>query len=220
MKVDDVMTPDVVTVTSDMSLRDVARMLAEQDISGLPVVDDGELVGVVTEADILVKEMEHKERRRGVIGWLLEADSSWKENKLEARTAGDAMSAPAITVRATDAVAKAATIMVENGINRLPVVDRDGGLVGIVARADLVDAFTQSDQEIEREIREDVLEHQFWVASESVNVVVEDGVVTLGGRLENEALATVLPQVVSRVPGVVEVNSLLTWVAQGERSRA
>ena len=220
MKVDDVMTSDVVSVSSATSLRDVARMLADQDISGLPVVDDGQLVGVVSEADILVKEMEHKERRGGVIGWILEPDVGWKENKLEARTAGDAMSAPVITVRATDAVAKAATIMVENGINRLPVVDQDGALVGIVARADLVDAFTQTDAEIEREIREDVLQHQFWVSSESVDVVVEDGVVTLGGRIENEALAEVLPRVVARVPGVVEVTSLLTWVGQGERAGA
>jgi CBS domain-containing protein len=221
MRVDQVMTRDVMTVPRDTSLRDVARILADRRISGLPVLDEaGKLAGVVTEADVLVKEMEQKERRGGVVGWLLEPDEGWRENKFEARTAGQAMSSPVITVRPTDQVTKAATLMIENGINRVPVVDDAGSVVGIVARADLVRAFTQTDAEITREIREDVIQHQFWASPENLTVEVHEGVVKLAGELETETLAEGLPRMVARVPGVIAVESRLTWVGQKEGARA
>jgi osmotically-inducible protein OsmY len=106
--------------------------------------------------------------------------------------------------------------MVENGVNRLPVVDQDGKLVGIVARADLVDAFTQTDAEIEREIREDVMEHQLWMSSIDTTVEVKDGIVTLRGEVETELLLHTLPQLAAAVPGVVDVESHLTY--RGDRA--
>lgn len=100
--------------------------------------------------------------------------------------------------------------MVEKGVNRPPVVE-DGKLVGIVTRADLVRAFVRSDAEIAQEIRDDVVVRGLWLDKHTVQVEVEDGEVTLAGRLDNRADAEVLEALVSRVPGVVGVHSKLAW---------
>jgi CBS domain-containing protein len=209
MKVKDVMTTSVTTVAPETSLKDVAAILAERGVSGLPVVDaSGAVIGVVSEADILMKERTPEPPRRGILGWLLEPEPPTE--KLTARTAGDAMTSPAITVGSGVSVARAASTMVERGVNRLPVVD-DGRLVGIVTRADLVRAFTRTDDEIAREISEDVVLRMFWVAPESVKVGVADGEVTLSGEVEKRTVAELLAAFAERVPGVVGVTSSLSW---------
>src|SRR5438045_9209893 len=98
MRVEDVMTKDVVAVGPEATLKEVARLLAEDGMSGLPVVDDdGRVVGVVSEEDVLYKERGAVERSAGLLGRLL-ADDAWARPKLDARSASDAMSAPAITI--------------------------------------------------------------------------------------------------------------------------
>ena len=209
MKVKDVMTKNVTTVAPETSLKDVAAILVKRGISGLPVVGEmGIVVGVVSEGDILFKErgeMEPK-RRGGVLGRLLEPNGSMDETKLAARTAGEAMTAPALTVGPSLPVAKAAALMIERGVNRLPVVDGEE-LVGIVTRADLVREFTRTDAEIVHEIREDVIARQLWAAPETITVEVEHGAVRLGGAVETKAIGELLPRMVERVPGVVSVSS-------------
>ena len=149
MKVEQLMTHDPLTVRLDTSLKDVAAILSSQGISGLPVLDgDSRVLGVVSEADILRKEQGLGGPRGGVLGWL---DRGAPDPKLEARTAGEAMTSPALTIGPGRPAAEAAKLMVERGINRLPVISR-GRLVGIVTRADLVRAFHRPDEEIEREI--------------------------------------------------------------------
>ena len=215
MRVKDVMTADVRTVRPGASLREVASILAERRISGLPVVDEGgELLGVVSEGDILMKEQGRKDRRGGVFGWLADRDAGLQEDKFEARTAEEAMTAPAITAGPTDRIAKAACLMVENDVNRLPVVEK-GRLAGIVTRADLVRAFTQTDSEIGVEIREDVISKQLWMAPESFVVRVNNGEVELSGQTETEHLAELLPTLVEQVAGVVSVTSNLSWQKRG-----
>src|SRR5579875_1239476 len=92
------------------------------------------------------------------------------------------MTAPAKTIAPWRSLSAAAAQMLEEGIKRLPVVDSDGKLVGILSRADLVRAFARPDAEIEREIREDVLQRALWLATpEAVSVAVRDGRVELGG---------------------------------------
>jgi CBS domain-containing protein len=211
MKVEDVMAREVATVSPETSLKDVATLLVEQGISGLPVVDgSGEVVGVISEADILMKERAPAEKRGGVLGWLLEPSDPQAEAKLDARTAGDAMTSPAITVGSGESVPKAAALMVERGINRLPVVE-DGTLVGIVTRADLVRAFVREDALIAKEIRDEVILRQFWIDPESLAVSVTNGEVSLRGQVEKRSVAELLASVVERLPGVVAVDSRLTW---------
>jgi CBS domain-containing protein len=211
MKVEDVMAREVTTVSRETSLRDVATVLAGQRISGLPVVDgNGELVGVISEADILMKERAPASKRGGVLGWLLEPPDPQAEAKLDARTAGEAMTSPAITIGPAERVPAAAALMVERGINRLPVVDA-GKLVGIVTRADLVRAFVREDAVIAKEIRDDVILREFWIDPGSVSVSVTNGEVSLRGQVEKRSIAELLASVVERLPGVVAVDSRLTW---------
>ncbi len=216
MKVKDVMTTDVVTVDPNDSLKQVATILSGRGISGVPVVDeDGSLLGVVSEADILVKERGPAERR-GLLGWLLEPDAP---QKLEARTAGEAMTAPARTIGADRQVSEAASRMLEESVNRLPVVDDEGKLLGIVTRADLVRAFVRSDADIERELREDVVLRTLWIAPEGLNISVEGGNVKLGGQVETKSDAELVEAFARRVPGTVSVASDLTWEVENGRKR-
>jgi predicted transcriptional regulator len=131
--------------------------------------------------------------------------------KLAARTVGEAMTAPAVTIGAKRSLAEAATTMINEAVNRLPVVEEERRLIGIVTRADLVRAFVRSDEEIAKEIREDVLRRALWIEPDSVRVVVEDGEVRLSGEVETKADAELIPSFVQRVPGVVSVLSKLRW---------
>ena len=218
MNVEAVMTTDVDTTAPDTSLRDVARLLVEDKISGMPVVEDGRVVGVISEADILAKERGKPPERGRLLDFLF-GDRASAELKLEATTAGDAMTAPAVTIGPHSPVAVAAAKMIDEGVNRLPVVDRDGRLVGIVTRADLVRAFVRTDAELAEEIRSDVLLRALWLTPESVEVGVVEGVVTLTGSVGDRAMAEMLPAFVQRVPGVVSVLSEVTWEDSNGGSR-
>jgi CBS domain-containing protein len=212
MKIKEIMSRDVVTVTTDTSLKQVAEILADRGVSGLPVVDnDGFVVGVVSEADILFKER-GPSTRRGVFACLLDRHGVEGQLKLEARTAGEAMTSPAIVIAPQQSVAEAAHIMLDLRVKRLPVLD-DGRLVGIVARSDLVSAFARPDEDIEREIREDVLEHTLWLRDpDAITVAVKDGTVKLQGTVDTPTDAELVEVFAAKVPGVVEVGSSLTWI--------
>ena len=212
MKVSDVMTRDVVTVEEDTPLKDVAELLLEHDISGVPVVYEGHVVGVVSETDILYKERGPEGEPRGTISWLLDTPEVNFRRKLAARTAGEAMSSPPVTIRPSRPLAQAAAMMLEHRVNRLPVVDGDR-LVGLVTRSDMVRAFARSDAEIEQAIREDVFLRTLWQSSEGVVVDVSGGEVVLRGEVHSEAQADAIRVFAARVPGVVAVESYLAWPA-------
>jgi CBS domain-containing protein len=212
MKVHEVMTTAVVTVRPDATLKEAALLLAENGISGLPVVDgEGAVLGVVSEADVLAKESPPESDRRGVAHWLLDSRDPWLETRVAARTVGEAMSSPAQTISPERPVVEAASRMLEGGINRLPVVDPQGKLVGLISRGDLVRAFTRSDEEIRREIEEDLLGGALWVDHpDDIHVKVVGGEVTLSGKVDSPADTELVPLHVRRVPGVVGVTSTLT----------
>jgi CBS domain-containing protein len=212
MNVHDLMTRAVITARRETSLKEVATLLAQRGISGLPVVDDnGRVLGVVSEGDILFKERGPLERK-GMLARLSRTAGADHQPKFEAQTAGQAMTAPAETIAPWRSVAAAAAQMLEAGVNRLPVVDDEGRLVGIVTRADLVRAFVRPDAEIEREIREEVLERALLLETPAaINVEVDQGKVTLGGTLRIRTDVEFLLALVARVPGVVEVDSSINW---------
>jgi CBS domain-containing protein len=213
LTVADVMTKPVITVRSDTSLKDVARLLIDNGVSGAPVVDDdGRVLGVVSEADFLVKEQGpdeiHHRRLARVMG---ESDETRRQlDKIEARTAGGAMTAPAVTIAPTRAIRAAAALMTSRGVNRLPVVD-DGRLIGIVSRADLLRAYLQTDDELVRAIRQDVLLRILWLDPDAFHVSVINGEASISGRVERRSTAEMIVETVRMVPGIVAVHASLPW---------
>jgi len=207
------MTEDVVSVKPDASLREAASVLVARRISGLPVVDEaGEVVGVLSETDIVMKASGGTERN-GYLAWFFDSDVTGE--KVAAETVVQAMSSPVITITPDRTVHDAARVLIEERVNRLPVV-RDRKLVGIVTRSDIVRAFTRTDAELASEIEDDILRRTFWAEPGSVAVMVSDGRVTLTGTVETETDKEMLPLFVSRVPGVVAVSADLrahTFVA-------
>jgi CBS domain-containing protein len=210
MKVQDIMTREVVTIGPETELRDVARVLLDKGISGVPVCGaQRELLGIVSEGDILVKEGGPRDDG-GLLLRLLGADDT-SAQKARALTARDAMTTPVETISPYASVAEAARCMSDRGIKRLPVV-RDGELVGIVSRTDLVRAFVRSDEEIAQEIKGDLLRRTLWLeVPEAVQVRVERGAVHLSGQVETATNAVLLQRLVARVPGVVSVEAELGW---------
>ena len=222
MRIRDVMTTDVLTIGPEAPIRDVAKILVENRISGIPVCSiERHVLGVVSEGDILYKEHDPAGRSLGgPLGWLLEGvPGASLQRKAEALTAGDAMTSPAITIAPYDSVTGAARLMAERGVNRLPVVD-DDVIVGIVTRADLVRAFTRTDAEIATEIREDILQRTMWVDEGRVDVRVRAGAAALSGKLDRRSDAELLGRLVRRVPGVVSVESDVSWHVDDVRRRA
>lgn len=210
VRVGDVMTRDVVSVTPDTSIKDVAEMLVERRISGLPVCGpDGKVVGVLSEADLLVKQGGPPTHSGGLFAWLVDTASAPDLARLRAHTAGEAMTSPAVTVAPDCPVAEAARTMVSLGVNRLPVVE-DDALVGIVTRADLVRLFMRTDEEIERAVRDDVL-RRLWIDPNRIEVEVERGEVVLRGQVDTQVEAELLEKHVPLVAGVVGVRSELSW---------
>jgi CBS domain-containing protein len=214
MKVADVMTRTVVAVRPETPLKEVASIMVERGISGVPVVSaDGAVVGVVSEADFVLKERGAEGGRPRLLARVFGESRQTKRElaKIEATTAGQAMTAPAITVEAADTLKSAAEIMAGRRINRLPVVE-GGTLVGIVTRADVVRAFVRPDAELERLVREKVLARTaFWLEPDAFEVTVAAGVVHLAGRVERRSLADTIVEVTHALGGVVGVESDLTW---------
>lgn len=210
MKIEELMTRDPVAVGPDTPLKDVATILLEHRISGVPVIGERlEVLGVVSEADIVAKEAGPESHDRRMIAWLL-GGRELDEQKLAARTAAEAMTSPAVTIAVGRTVTEAARLMTNDGIKRLPVVDDEGALIGIVTRTDLVRAFARTDREIEREIRDTVL-RTLWIEEPGLNLRVEHGEVRLSGKIQRRADAELLETFAARVPGVVAVHSTLRW---------
>ena len=213
MRVRELMTEKVLTIGPEASIKDVAKILVANGISGLPVCDiEGRVLGVISEGDILYKEHDPTEGHLlGPLGWVIDGAPNYTGYiKADAFTARQAMTSPAITIAPYASVAEAARIMCERHVNRLPVV-KDEHLVGIVTRADLVRAFTRTDPQIEREIREDVLERTMWIDTGNVDISVQRGHAVLSGRLPTRSDVELLTRLAGRVPGVVAVESTVVW---------
>jgi len=193
------MSSPVAAVGPETPLKEIAELLASSGFSGVPVVDgEQHVLGVVSEAEILIKQRRQLGRARG-------KQAKRAEVKRAARTAGEAMSRPALTIAATARIDLAAAMMLDRDVNRLPVVDRDGVLAGIVTRADLVRAFVHSDDEIAAEIRQGVIVGELWRDPEMFVVRVKHGEVTIDGPIAGDDLM-LLARRVALVPGVVSVD--------------
>ncbi|MTD54600.1 CBS domain-containing protein [Amycolatopsis pithecellobii] len=202
LQIQDVMTTDVRSVHRTTPVKEVATILAEHRVSAVPVVDDEcTVVGVVSEADLLPKEV---------------PPGRWSRRdkaRYAARTAEQVMTKPARTIEAGKSIVEGARRMTNERVKRFPVIDRHGKLVGIVSRADLVALFARGDEALRAEIVLDVFEEILLVSGKQAEaaVSVENGVVTLTGELDRKSSVRLAVSLTRRVPGVVDVVDRLTF---------
>ncbi|MGW6012068.1 CBS domain-containing protein [Streptomyces sp. NPDC055210] len=201
--VSDVMTRTVATVDRETSFKEIVRTMQERKVSALPVVEgEGQVVGVVSEADLLPKEEfrdsdpdRHTQLRR--LSDLAKAG---------ALTAGELMTSPALTTPPGATLAQAARTMARARVKRLPVVDESGTLRGVVSRADLLKVFLRDDEEMAEEVRREVVSYLFPPPSSSVWTEVRGGVVKLSGHVRDTSLVPVAARLARAVEGVVDVE--------------
>jgi CBS domain-containing protein len=221
MQAKDIMTTNVVTVTSESGVDEIAALLLKRNISAVPVVDaEGRILGIVSEGDLMHRPESETERPRS--WWLvLMADSQESAaayTKSHGRRADEIMTRNVITVSEDTPVGEIAQILEERRIKRVPVV-RDGKLVGIVSRANLLhglvarkDRVAEAPSADDRTIREQILAHiddQGWVSHGGLNVIVSDGVVELWGWVESDQERKALIVAAENVAGVRAVEDHL-----------
>ena len=207
--VKDVMSALPVSVSKTASFREIVAKLRECRVSAFPVLDaDGKVIGVVSEADLLVKEAVADEPN---VAWGLLAGIVHHAARAKAGgvTAADLMTSPAVTVGPGETVERAARLMYDRKIKRLPVVDPAGRPIGIISRADVLAVFDRTDAEIREEIMSQVItgrSEPSWYS-----VIVRDGVVTLEGTPETAAIGHALVRRARHVQGVVAVRDRLVY---------
>jgi len=220
MKAADVMVTNVITVTPDASIQDVARILLTNRISGVPVVaSNGELLGIVSEGDLMHRAEAGTGRRRPwwlamLTGREVLAGEYVKEHS---RKVADVMSAPVITAGPDTPLQDIATILEKNGIKRVPIV-KDGRVRGIVSRANLLQALASLPRSAaaagpsDTAIRDDVmarLKAEPWTRPSLINVIVNEGTVELWGIVDTQAEKKAVRVVVEVTPGVRAINDNL-----------
>jgi len=134
-----------------------------------------------------------------------------ERNKADGLVASQIMSRPAITICPDAPLAEAARLMHREGVKRLPVVDAEERLVGIVSRADLLRVFLRSDEEICRKVTREVIERTLWIDPPTIEVLVHEGVVILQGVAERKSLIPIILEFVKQVDGVIGVESHLSY---------
>jgi CBS domain-containing protein len=208
--VKDLMTTQVVTVRPATPFKEIVARLAEHRVSALPVVDDAGLVlGVVSEADLLLKE-EHPDPDADLpLLWTKRRRA--EHDKAAATIAHDLMTVAVVSIAPNATVAEAARRMHTAQVKRLPVVDRRGRLVGIISRSDLLKVFNRPDEDIRREILDDVIGGEFMMDPDRFFIQVHDGVVILEGRVERRSLLPWVVRAVHGVEGVVRVENRLAY---------
>jgi len=206
--VKDVMTADVVGVRRDTSFKDMVGMLSMSRISALPVVDEAEhVIGVVSEADMLIKEAD----QGGDPGFFTGIRRRRDHEKAAGICAADLMSSPAIVIRPDEPVQRAARLMYDRGVKRLVVVDDAGHLLGIVTRSDVLGVFGRPDEDIRREVTGEVILSAFLTDPRMFDVRVRDGIVTIAGQPETSELGQQIVAAVRRLDGVVAVHDQLSY---------
>jgi len=223
MQASEIMTTDVVLVHPDTPLEDVVRLMLTHRISGLPVVEDGAVVGMVSEGDLLRRPETGTERRRR--HWLQlfgtnEGDAA-EYVRTHGMTAGEVMTTDVVRIAETTSLEDIATLLESRRIKRVPVV-QEGKLKGIVSRADLLRSLAsrigaprqQSDSDIRAALLAELKAHPSWAPLPAdISVLVQDGVVHYWGYVRSAAQRRAMIVAAERIAGVRHVeDNMLQWV--------
>jgi CBS domain-containing protein len=207
VKINDVMTEAVVSVTPDTPYKDLVERLVASDISGLPVVDrTGALVGIVTEADLVSKAAYGGRRRRALalLADVLSARQHHWVTKSLGLTAADVMTKAVVTCTPDDDVRVVARRMLASDVKRMPVV-RAGNLVGIVSRQDILRLFARSDAMIAADVERMLVTGRNMLDDSHVMSSVHDGIVTLDGDVRYAWDVPIVASMARDVAGVIDV---------------
>ena len=208
--VKDVMSTHVIAVRENASFKEIATRLREQRVSAFPVIDrEGRVIGVVSEADLLPKEALEGD----VPGVLHSLGHRREESKITATTAADLMTKPAVTIGPDEPVSHAARLMYSQRVKRLPVTGKDGQLIGIVTRSDVLSVYGRADTDIHHEITKDLILGTFLCDPASFKVTVKDGIVTIEGTPETAWVGRDIVDAARHVEGVVAVRDRLSYPA-------
>jgi CBS-domain-containing membrane protein len=204
-RVRDVMTTEVVTVDRITPFKEIADLLVAHRISGVPVLGFGrKVVGVVTEDDLInARDTRAGERKRWTGVRRYDSDHA-RYLRLSAQ---ELMTTPALTIHPDASIAAAARLMSRDHVKRLPVVDQEAKLLGIVSRRDLLNVYCIPDGEIARQVRE-VLAEAIPGDCDSIKVAVHGGIVKLSGELSTSARHNDLPSaivIIWDLDGVVDI---------------
>ncbi|MGW3402532.1 CBS domain-containing protein [Streptomyces zhihengii] len=201
--VGDVMTSTVVAVGLEARFKEIAAAMTQWRVTAVPVLEEeGRVVGVVSEADLLHKE-ELRDSEATLVG---QREHLTDYAKAGGVTARDLMTTPAVTVPSDASLPQAARLMAQNAVKRLPVVDAHGVLKGIVSRSDLLKIFLRTDEDLAAEVRREVVDRFLPVSRPGIGVTVDKGRVTLTGPVADPALIPVVERLARAVEGVVDVR--------------
>ncbi|MBW6392504.1 MULTISPECIES: CBS domain-containing protein [Halomonadaceae] len=227
MQAVDVMTPNVITVPPDADVREIARLLLENNISAVPVVDaEDKVLGIVSEGDLMRRVENGSEAPKS---WWLKTfftggNSASEYVKTHARKAHEIMTRDLITIGEDEPLHRVAKLLEKHHIKRVPVV-RDGKLVGIVSRANLLRGFSATAPDAEtpvtsddRQIRDAILKEVdentgVWV--DRINVIVTEGVVQIWGLVESQEEKMAVQVAAENTPGVKTVENNLGMIPRG-----
>jgi len=207
-KVEDVMTSEVICARPSTSYKELVRLLTERNVSAVPVVDDQRhVLGVVSEADLILKQGQAAD----LVQRSLLTSKRRRAERLKARggTAAELMTWPVVTIGPGAGVAEAARLLRKHRIKRMPVTDPAGRLVGVVSQSDVLKVFLRPDEEIRRQVVDQVVIRDLVLDPERLQVTVRDGVVLLEGTCERRSLVPNLVRAVAGVEGVVRVENRL-----------
>ena len=211
--VKDVMSTHVIAVREMASFKEIATRLREHRVSAFPVIDTGgKVIGMVSETDLLTKEALQGTVPRTLPGLTPQRVRS----QVNAVTAGDLMTQPAVTIGPDELVSHAARLMYDRRIKRLPVTSGDGRLIGIVTRSDVLSVYGRPDADIQREIAEDLILGTFRCPPDSFTVTVKDGIVTIEGTPETASVGYDIIDAARHMEGVVAVRDRLSYPPEPE----
>jgi CBS domain-containing protein len=224
MQARDVMVSPVVTVGKGATVRDVARILLEKHISAVPVVDSaGKVVGIVSEGDLMHRTEAGTERPYSWWVHFLAGDATIAADYVKSHAAHieDVMTSDVVTAIPETPLHEIATLLEEHQIRRVPIVNKDGNLVGIVSRANLIQVVASARPKLEMTLPDSTirqrllgeLKKQSWAHTHNLDVTVTNGVVDLWGYAQSNEQRKAIRVAAEDIPGVTMVNDHLADIS-------